>query len=150
MSSFFGKSLLTNCALTINNFETVIGLGGTKAEVRRIFCVPALRWNGEETVGLDVIDYCAGETGKHVDYLLDKWCLENYSLPYNTVYDLIQELTVKGFEDAMLELGIRGNPSAIAIMNEVIRKKETNGIVQVNFVNTLPLENEDDKLNDEQ
>lgn len=152
MSSFFKEdSILDGYVLTKQKFETVIGLGGTLAEIRRIFCIPALKWNGEEELAknLDVIDYCAGEGGKHIEYILDKWCLENYQMPFQTVYELTQTVTVKEFEDSMLELGIRGNPSAIAIMNEVIRKKENSGIVQVNFVNTLPPESESDKEDDE-
>lgn len=153
MSSFFKEeSIVSGYVLTKQKFETVIGLGGTLAEVRRMFCIPALRWNGEEKLaeGLDVIDYCANEEGaRHIMHILDKWCLQEYQMPFKSVYDLIQSMTVKEFEDCMLELGIRGNPSAIAIMNEVIRKKENSGIVQVNFVNTLPLEGESDKEDDE-
>ena len=48
----------------------------------------------------------------------------------------------------MVELGIRGNPSAIAIMNEVIRKKENASVSQVVFVNQMPLETEADKEDD--
>ena len=50
----------------------------------------------------------------------------------------------------MLDLGIRGNPSAIAIMNEVIRKKENNSIVTINYVNQLPLEGEESKADDDE
>ena len=147
MSSFFNGSLLDGFTLTKAKFEGVIGLGATQAEVRRMFCVPALRYVGKDTNGLDVIDYCA-TNGNEIDGILNKWCMENYGLPYNSMYYLIQEMTVKEFEDAMMELGVRGNPSAIAIMNEVVRKKENNGIVQVNFVNSMPLETEDDKEDD--
>ena len=49
----------------------------------------------------------------------------------------------------MVDLGIRGNPSAIAIANEVIRKKENSSIVTINYVNQLPLEDEDSKADDE-
>ena len=150
MSSFFNGSLLDEYALSKSRFEGVVGLGASKAEVCRMFCLGLLQWAGEDTYGLDVIEYCSGETGKHVLKLLDDWCRENYfGMPFASVYELIQTTTVKKFEDAMLELGVRGNPSAIAIMNEVIRKKENNGIVQVNFVNSLPPETEADKENDD-
>lgn len=148
MSSFFNGSLLDGYTLTKSKFEGVIGLGATQAEVRRMFCIPALRYAGKDTTGLDVIDYCAAN-GKEVDGIINKWCLDNYGLPYTSMYCLIQEMTVKEFENAMMELGVRGNPSAIAIMNEVVRKKENSGIVQVNFVNSMPLETEDDKADDD-
>jgi len=147
MSSFFNGSLLDGYTLNKSKFEGVIGLGATQAEVRRMFCVPALRYAGKDPNGIDIIDYCA-TNAKEVDGILNKWCLENYQMPYNSVYTLLQEMTVKEFENAMMELGVRGNPSAIAIMNEVIRKKENSGIVQVNFVNSVPLETEADKEDD--
>lgn len=133
MSSFFKGNLLDEFALTKEKFETVVGLGTAKAEVLKMF-----------SVSLSPESY-----GENATYgMLDAWCQANYNMPFGTVYDLIQSMTVKKFEDSMLELGLRGNPSAIAIMNEVIRKKESNGIVQVNFVNALPLETEEDKEND--
>lgn len=151
MSSFFSKSLLDDYAvLEKEKFEMVIGLGSSLAEVRRLFCLPVMKWAGEETYGVDVISLCEEEKGrKHIDALLDKWCLETYHMPYSSVYGLIQEHTVKKFEDCMLELGVRGNPSAIGIMNEVIRKKENSSIVTVQFVNQLPAETEEEAENDE-
>ena len=85
---------------------------------------------------------------KHIEVLLDKWCLENYHLPYNTVYSLLQETAITNFEDMMVGLGIRGHVSALGIANEIIRKKENSGVVVVNFVNSLPAETESDKEDD--
>ena len=135
MSSFFNGSLLDECALNKSNFEGFIGLGRSKKEILEVF---ALALSPEDL-------------GASASYaMLDKWSKENYNgLGFNQVYDLIQAATLKKFEDCMVELGIRGIPSAIAIMNEVIRKKENSGIVQVNFVNQMPLETEDDKADDD-
>ena len=134
MSSFFNGSLLDEYSLNKAKFEGVVGLGASKSEVLKLFSV----------------SLSPEDLGKSADFAkLDRWCQDNYNgMDFATVYDLIQAMTVKKFEDAMLELGVRGNPSAIAIMNEVIRKKENNGIVQVNFVNSLPLESEEDKEDD--
>ena len=148
MSLLFNGGLLDEYALTKEKFETAVGLGKTKSQIRLIFCLPILRYAGENTFGLDVIDYLSQpDNAKHVDYVLDKWCLENYGIPYNSVYEIIQETIVTHFEDMMSELGVRGNPSAIAIANEVIRKKESSPIAQVVFVNQLP--NADDDKDDE-
>ena len=133
MSSFFKGNLLDEYALSKEKFEAVVGLGTPKKEVLKIF-----------SISLSPETYGEGAT----EAMLDKWCQENYKMPFGTVYDLLQSITVKKFEDSMLELGLRGNPSAIAIMNEVIRKKESSGIVTVNFVNTLPPESEEDKEDD--
>lgn len=134
MSSFFNGSLLDECALNKTNFEGYVGLGRSKKEILEVFAIAL----------------SPEDLGASADYaMLDKWCVNNYSgLGFDQVYSLIQAATLKKFEDAMVELGVRGNPSAIAIMNEVIRKKENSGIVQVNFVNSMPLETEEDKQDD--
>lgn len=135
MSSFFNGSLLDECALNKTNFEGYVGLGRSKKEVLEVFAIAL----------------SPSDLGKSASYsMLDDWCKQNYNgLGFDQVYALVQAATLKKFEDAMVELGVRGNPSAIAIMNEVIRKKENSGIVQVNFVNSMPLETEADKEDDE-
>ena len=134
-TSFFAESLLNECVLNKNNFEAAISYGNSKKEVLKMF-----------SLSLSPEDLGEGATYA----MLDKWCKENYGgLGFNHVYDLLQAAVVKKYQDYLLELGIRGNPSAIAVMNEVILKKENNGIVQINFVNELPAETEEDKENDE-
>lgn len=135
MSSFFNGSLLDECILNKTNFEGYVGLGRSKKEILEVF---ALQLSPQDL-------------GKGATYaMLDKWCVENYGgLGFDQVYALVQAATLKKFEDAMVELGVRGNPSAIAIMNEVIRKKENASVGQVVFVNSMPLETEADKEDDE-
>lgn len=135
MSSFFNGSLLDEIALNKTNFEGYVGLGRSKKEVLEVFAIAL----------------SPDDLGASASYsMLDEWCKENYNgLGFDHAYALIQAATLKRFEEAMTELGVRGNPSAIAIMNEVIRKKENNGIVQVNFVNSLPLESEKEAEDDE-
>ncbi len=150
MSSLFENSVIDSISISKEKFETFIALGKSIQQVRDFFCLPLLKWEGSvDTSNLDVPAYLKSPEGSaHTSYLLDKWCRENYSLPFNTVYHLIQNAAVSKFEDLMVELGIRGNPSAIAIANEVIRKEKANSVVAINFVNSLPLESEEDKLDD--
>lgn len=151
---FFDGSLLDEInEITKDKFETVVGLGASHHEVRVHFCLGLLIWSGEDIYGLDLDEWTKdpkGEKCKKLERLLDKWCLEQYRVPYMTAYHLIQERTIKKFENLMVDLGIRGNPSAIAIANEVIRKKEASSIVTINYVNQLPLEGEDSKKDDEE
>lgn len=135
MGSFFNGSLLDECILNKPNFEGFVGLGHSKKEILEVFAL-----------SLSPADY-----GKSATYaMLDKWCKENYNgIGFDQVFELIQSATLKKFEDCMVELGVRGNPSAIAIMNEVIRKKENSSIVTINYVNQLPLEDEESKADDE-
>lgn len=134
MSTFFNGSLLDECILNKNNLETYIGLGRSKKEILEVFA----------------LSLSPDDLGKSASYaMLDDWCKKYYSnLGFDQVYSLVQAATLKKFEDAMVELGIRGNPSAIAIMNEVIRKKENASVSQVVFVNQMPLETEADKEDD--
>jgi len=135
MGSFFNGSLLDECILNKQNFEGFVGLGHSKKEILEVFAL-----------SLSPADY-----GKSATYgMLDKWCKDNYNgIGFDQVFELIQSATLKKFEDCMVELGVRGNPSAIAIMNEVIRKKEGSSIVTINYVNQLPLESEESKADDE-
>jgi len=136
MSSFFNGSLLNECILNKENFEAAVGLGNSKKEILEMFA----------------LSLSPDDLGQSASYaMLDKWCKETYSgLGFDHVFSLLQAATMKKYKDAMLELGIRGNPSAIALMNEIILKKENSGIVQVNFVNSLPLESEEDKEDEEE
>ena len=147
MSSFFKGNLLDEFALNKEKFETVVGLGSSHNEVRMMFCLGLLVWNGEDIYGLDVQEYLE-KNCKHIESLIDKWCLQEYRLPYNTVYALLQERAITEFEDMMVGLGIRGHVSALAIANEIIRKKESSSVVTVNFVNTLAPESEAEKEDD--
>mgnify|MGYP003294900264 CR=1 FL=1 len=134
MSSFFSGNLLDECALNKVNFEGAIGLGASKKEVLEMFA----------------LSLSPDDLGEGANYaMLEKWCQENYNgLGFGHVYDLIQAATLKKFKDCMMELGIRGNPSAIAIMNEVIRKKESS-VVEIKFVSDLPREEAEDENGNE-
>ena len=131
---FFDGNLLNESVLNKKNFEGFVGLGHSKKEILEVFAV----------------SLSPEDLGESADYAkLDKWCKDNYEMGFDQIYSLLQAITVKKFEDCMLDLGIRGNPSAISIMNEVIRKKESNGLVTINYVNQLPPEGEESKADDD-
>lgn len=149
MSSLFKNSVIDSISLDKEKFENFIALGKSIQQVREMFCLPLLSWNGEDISNLDIPAYFKSpENVAHISSLLEKWCRENYNIPFNSVYHLVQSSAVSEFEDVMVELGIRGNPSAIAIANEVIRKEKANSVVSINFINSLPTESEEDKLDD--
>ena len=147
MGALTKGNLLDNFEINKEKFETAVSLGKSHHQIRTLFCLGLLIWNGEDIYGLDVGEYLE-KNCKHIEGLLDKWCLENYRLPYNTVYSLLQEQAIANFEDLMVGLGIRGHVSALGIANEIIRKKENTGVVTVNFVNALPPESEAEKEDD--
>ncbi len=152
------------CIIDKERFETFVGLGKSRKQVREFFCMSLCAWAEERyraegkgtprgwnvPEGADPMEWAASPEGvRALDGMLDAWCRDEYGgMPFNTVYHLVQESTVAEFEDLMVALGVRGNPSAIAIANEVIRKKEQGGPVTINFVNALPPEAESDKEDD--
>lgn len=80
---------------------------------------------------------------------LDSWCLKEYGMPFGTVYPLLQEIAVDRYLELLGVLGVKGNPLALSTLNEMILKRKTNSIVEINFNNSLPLEKEEDKENDD-
>lgn len=148
MGILFTGNVLDEYALNKDKFEACVGLGRSKAEMRKLFCLGLLHYAGEDISNIDVLEY-AEHNAKRLDQLLDKWCVENYHMPFATVYELLQIAIVNKYEEAMADLAVQGHSKAIDIMEEVIRKKETNNVVAINFINNLPEETEDDKLNDE-
>ena len=147
MGALTKGNLLDSFDITKEKFETAVSLGKSHHQIRTLFCLGLLVWNGEDVYGLDIQEYLE-KNCKHIEALIDKWCLEQYHLPYNTVYSLLQETAIAEFEDLMVGLGVRGHVSALGIANEIIRKKENSSIVTVNFVNSLPLEPETEKEDD--
>ena len=148
MGIFFTGSVLDEYALNKDKFEACIGLGRSKAEMRKLFCLGLLAWDKRDISNIDALSY-AEQNAKELDYLLDKWSRENYNMPFATVYELIQYAVVTKYEEAMADLAVQGHTKAIDIMEEVIRKKENTNVTTINFINALPEETEDDKLNDE-
>lgn len=147
MGALTKGNLLESFEINKEKFETAVSLGKSHHQIRTLFCLGLLIWNNEDVYGLDVEEYLE-KNCKHIEALLDKWCLEQYRLPYNTVYSLLQETAITNFEDMMVSLGIRGHVTALGIANEIIRKKENSGVVTINFVNSLPSESESDKEDD--
>ena len=119
-------SVLDNHFLCKETFESAVCFGMSEKEILTLF--------SQEVKNI-------GE--------LDKWCMETYKMPFSTVYELLQVIAVDRYLETPAMLGIKGNPSAIQIMNEMILKRKTNSVVSINFNCNLPEENEDDKENDE-
>lgn len=147
MGALTKGNLLESFEITKEKFETAVSIGKSHQKIRELFCLGLLLWNNEDIYGLDVEEYLE-DNCKHIEALLDKWCLQEYKLPYKTVYALLQETAIANFEDMMVGLGIRGHVTALGIANEIVRKKENNSVVTVNFVNSLPLEPEEAKEDD--
>lgn len=81
---------------------------------------------------------------------LEDWVKENYNgMPLQTVYDRIKLIAVEEFYNVMRDLGYRGNPSAMHIINEALNGyAEEQKTVKIVFENNVPVEDEKDKEDD--
>ena len=117
-------SILDDYKLTVEKFESVISHGMNMQQVLTIF----------------------QKTSKE----MDDWCKENYNgCNFARVYEVVRQAALSDFFDACRELGYRGNPSALAIINNAIQRLDSGNTIKIVFANQgVTEENEDDKEND--
>lgn len=76
---------------------------------------------------------------------MDKWCMEEYGMPWKTVFEVVRQATRGEYLDTVRDLGLKGNPTALSIVDRVINgdnADETTGVV---FNVNVKVENSDDK-----
>lgn len=113
-------SILKNTQLNIENFEDYIAVGTKPQQILTVF----------------------RKTGKE----MDEWCKEAYGIAsFHTIYEMVRQAIYKEFLETVKELGCRGNPSALNIINQAISDHENDNVVKIVFENGLKEENEEDK-----
>ena len=117
------SSILDEYKLTIEKFEGAIAVGRMQNQILLMFRISSKD--------------------------MDAWCMENYGHDFKTTYEWIRQCTVDTYLHCVHELGLRGNPSALGIIDRAIQKDESMNTVKIEFVTSLPKENEEDKLNEE-
>ena len=117
-------SIIDENKLSVENFEGAIAVGMNMQQILTMF-----QKNSRE---------------------MDEWCKENYSgANFTYVYELVRQLTLKDYFETMKELGYRGNPSALAIINNAIQRLDSGNTIKIVFENNgVQPESEEDKLND--
>ena len=117
-------SILDEYKLTVEKFEACIGHGMTQQQILTIFRVSAKE--------------------------MDDWCKANYNgCNFAYVFEVVRQMTLNEFFDAMQELGYKGNPSALAIINNAIQRLDSGSTIKIVFSNAIEEEKEKDKLNDD-
>ena len=76
---------------------------------------------------------------------MDEWCLKTYHMNFKTTFEAVKMGAVSEYLDCVHALGIRGNPSALNIINEALRGAQSTGTVKIVFEQNMPNENEKDK-----
>ena len=117
-------SILDDYQLTVEKFEGAIAVGRSMQQILKMFNI----------------------TGKE----MDKWCQEHYGPNYQLIYEWVRQCTVETYLHCVHDLGMRGNPSALGIIDRAIQKDESMSTVKIEFVTNLKQENEEDKLDDEE
>lgn len=117
-------SILDESKIDIDHFEAAIAVGRSIYEIQTMF-------------GMDRKQ-------------LEDWVHEHYNgMPLQTVYDRIKMIAVSQFYEVMRDLGYRGNPSAMHIINEALNGyAEEQKTVKIVFENNVPVEDEKDKEDD--
>ena len=118
-------SILDDYKITVEKFEGAIAVGMSASQILTMF-----QMNPRE---------------------MDNWCKENYNgKDFKYVYELIRQISLKEYFDCVKELGFRGNPSALAIINNAIQRLDGGSTIKIVFDNNgVEPESEEDKLNDE-
>ena len=78
---------------------------------------------------------------------MDVWCEENYNYNFQTAYDLIRQIAIERFSDTVNNLGLRGNNTALNIMDRMINGFTEDKTVKIVFDNKMKAEDDNDKTN---
>lgn len=114
------NSILDRFPLTKEVFEDkVIGIGTKKEVVMKIF-----RKSMEE---------------------MNDWCQENYGLDFNTTYELLKQMTYAEWKECLKNLGIKGNPTAMSIMQERLADEDDASSNSIVFNVNVNVEDNDAK-----
>lgn len=118
-------SILDEYELTVEKFEGAIAVGRMPSQILLMF----------------------NKTSRE----MDAWCAENYQgHNFKTVYEWVRQCTVETYLHCVHSLGMRGNPSALGIIDRAIQKDESMNTVKIVFnANGMSMETEEDKLDDE-
>lgn len=77
---------------------------------------------------------------------MDAWCQQNYNgLDFNTCYEIIRQNTRAEYYDALKDLGLKGNPTAMAIVERFADREDGDGSSGMVFNVNVKVESSNDK-----
>ncbi len=116
-------SIFDDYKLTVDKFEGAIGTGRNMSQIATMF----------------------QKTSKE----MDEWCNENYGHDFKYVYEAVRQMVLNEYFEAMKDLGYRGNPSALNIINNAIQRLDSENVIKIVFDNNnVKEETEEDKEDD--
>jgi hypothetical protein len=114
------ESMLNNISINKGRLEAYIGCGMKKTEI-----ISAFNTTSEE---------------------MEKWCQENYNgMNFSTVFEVVRQMSRGIYLDMMKDLGFKGNPTAISIIDKVVNSDDENANTGMVFNVNVKVESNDDK-----
>lgn len=117
-------SILDKYTLNQETFEGAIAVGRTPSQMLAMFNVTSREMD----------EFCEKTYGKGRNFKL--------------IYEWVRQGTVYEYLQCVKELGLRGNPSALGIIDRAIQKDEAQSTVKIEFVADMPEAGDDDKEDD--
>lgn len=113
------ESIVQEVRLNRGRFESYISVGLKKQEILTAFNVESEEMNN--------------------------WCSENYGMNFDAAYEMIRQIIRGEYLDAMKDLGFKGNPTAISIIDRFINVEDTGANNKMVFNVNVNVEKDDDK-----
>lgn len=74
---------------------------------------------------------------------MDEWCQENYGKNFQTTYEILRQIACEKFSNTINGLSMRGNNTALNIMDRFLNNIQEDKVVKVVFDNKLQPETEE-------
>lgn len=76
---------------------------------------------------------------------MEEWCLVNYNMNYNTVFEVVRQIARGEYLDCLKDLGVKGNPTALSIVDRFVNSDDNGGNTGMVFNVNVRTESSDDK-----
>ena len=101
------------------------------------------RLEGYISVGMKKAEILSAFNMATVD--MNNWCMENYGMNFDTVFEVVRQVARGEYLDCLKELGVRGNPTAMSIIDKFVNNDDAGGNSGISFNVNVKMENSDDK-----
>lgn len=78
---------------------------------------------------------------------MDEWCKKEYGTNFLTTYEILRQIAIEKFTETLSYLSMRGNNTALNIIDRFLNEAQQDKVVKVVFDNNLKTETEEDKEN---
>ena len=76
---------------------------------------------------------------------MDEWCKQEYGMDWKTTFELVRQATRGIYLDAVMDLGVKGNPTALSIIDKVVNNDSADEVGGMVFNVNVRVETDNDK-----